>query len=158
MKKSDESGISSVELALLMPLVLLILFGIVEFGLILYDKQEITNASREGARKGAVYELTKDPSGNNVRMTKDEAYIKNYVINDCLKDLGTNKSRLITFASGAANVTAIPTAGCTSFGANLTVTVTYPYHFLLVPNIEKLLGSNGSTGINLSTSTTMRCE
>jgi Flp pilus assembly protein TadG len=33
----------------------MLLFGIIEFGIILYDKAMITNASREGARAGIVY-------------------------------------------------------------------------------------------------------
>lgn len=42
------------EFALVLPVLLLILFGIIEFGLVMFDQAVITNASREGARAGIV--------------------------------------------------------------------------------------------------------
>lgn len=51
---SRQSGTATVEFGLLLPVLLLIVSGIVEFGLALYDKAVITNASREGARAGIV--------------------------------------------------------------------------------------------------------
>ena len=50
----SESGASAVEFALLLPVLMLILFGIVEFGLALHRQAILTNASREGARLGIV--------------------------------------------------------------------------------------------------------
>jgi len=45
-----------VELALVLPLLLLILLGTVEFGLMYYDYIAIENGAREGARLGVVLE------------------------------------------------------------------------------------------------------
>ena len=45
---------AAVELALVLPLFLVMVFGMVEFSLMLYDKAVITNASREAARAGIV--------------------------------------------------------------------------------------------------------
>ena len=50
----SEKGQSMVELALILPIIILILFGILEFGRIFYSYIVITNAAREGARVGAV--------------------------------------------------------------------------------------------------------
>ncbi|MHB0977403.1 MAG: TadE/TadG family type IV pilus assembly protein [Candidatus Aquicultorales bacterium] len=50
----DAKGASSVEFAILMPVLILILFGIVEFGLAYRDYLSITHAAREGARLAAV--------------------------------------------------------------------------------------------------------
>jgi hypothetical protein len=50
----SESGASAVEFALLLPVLMLILFGIIEFGLALHRQAILTNASREGARLGIV--------------------------------------------------------------------------------------------------------
>ena len=44
-----------VEFALVAPLLFVLLFGIIESCLILYDQAFITNASREGARYAAMY-------------------------------------------------------------------------------------------------------
>ncbi len=49
-----ENGVATVEFGLILPMLLLIVSGIIEFGLALYDKAVITNASREGARAGIV--------------------------------------------------------------------------------------------------------
>jgi Flp pilus assembly protein TadG len=47
-------GVTAVEFALVLPLLLIILFGIIEVAILLYDKSIITNASREAARSGVV--------------------------------------------------------------------------------------------------------
>lgn len=50
----DERGLAATELALVLPLLLLIIFGIIEGGRIFSSWLEITNGAREGARYGAV--------------------------------------------------------------------------------------------------------
>lgn len=47
-------GVALMEMAIVLPLLFLLLFGILTFGIALYDQSVITNASREGARKGIV--------------------------------------------------------------------------------------------------------
>ncbi|HOG89211.1 MAG TPA: TadE/TadG family type IV pilus assembly protein [Smithella sp.] len=134
MKKLNERGVSAVEFALILPVLVLILFGIVEFGLILYNQQVITNASREGARAGILFAST--------RPTEQE--IKDVVAN-------YTSDHLVTFQNGTSSNPTVPTGPCTAFGSNLTVTVTYQYTFLMLDNL-------GFTGPNLTASTTMRCE
>lgn len=50
----QREGQALVELALVLPVLLLILFGIVEFGRIFHAYLVITNAAREGAREGVI--------------------------------------------------------------------------------------------------------
>lgn len=50
----SESGAALVEFTILMPVLFLILFGIVEFGMIVFTQNNMTNAAREGARTSAV--------------------------------------------------------------------------------------------------------
>ena len=47
-------GIATVELAIVAPLLILLLFGIIEFGLIVKDMVGLNQAAREGARTAAV--------------------------------------------------------------------------------------------------------
>jgi len=49
-----ERGQTLVELALVLPVIILILFGTLEFGRLFHSYIVITNAAREGARLGAV--------------------------------------------------------------------------------------------------------
>src|SRR5450759_2456703 len=48
-------GQSLVEFALVLPLLLLILLGIIQFGFIFNTQVTITNAAREGARAATIY-------------------------------------------------------------------------------------------------------
>ena len=48
---------SAVETVIIFMLLMMLLFGIIEFGLLLFDKHILTNASREGARAGIVVGL-----------------------------------------------------------------------------------------------------
>jgi hypothetical protein len=50
----SEAGAELVEFALVLPLLLLVLGGIVDFGMLMQRQQVVTNAAREGARLAAV--------------------------------------------------------------------------------------------------------
>ncbi len=52
-----QQGVAAVEFALALPLLLMLIFGLIDFGLAMYAKGLITNASQEGARFGAIYRL-----------------------------------------------------------------------------------------------------
>lgn len=54
MIKNNKKGQALVETALVLPIILLILLGIIEFGLIFNSYLVVGNASREGARTAAV--------------------------------------------------------------------------------------------------------
>ena len=51
----SERGSVAVEFALLVPVLFLILFGIINFGVLMYNQAVITNAAREGARWAAIH-------------------------------------------------------------------------------------------------------
>ncbi len=112
-----QKGVAAIEFAIVLPLLMMIIFGIIEFGLLLYDKQVITNASREGARIGISDVVVSDAD--------IEAVVANYVANN-----------LITFGTPTPPVTTIEPANRTGmvFGEDVTVTVTYNYDFLMLPN------------------------
>jgi Flp pilus assembly protein TadG len=54
MKLKNQKGQALVEMALIMPLFLLVVFGITEFGRALYILNSLNNAAREGARRASV--------------------------------------------------------------------------------------------------------
>ena len=56
-----DRGAAAVELAILLPVVLLILGGIVDFGRFFFTKIELTNAAREGVRAAIVTTGTPGP-------------------------------------------------------------------------------------------------
>lgn len=54
-KKGKERGAVAVEMAIVLPLLLLILLGIIEFGRALNVQVSLTQAAREGARYAAIH-------------------------------------------------------------------------------------------------------
>ena len=52
--KKREKGQSAVEFALVLPILLLIVCGILDFGWLFYNQLSVENACREGARVGCV--------------------------------------------------------------------------------------------------------
>jgi Flp pilus assembly protein TadG len=51
---ADEAGNALIEMAIIAPLLLLLLFGVIEFGLLLYKSIGISEGLREAGRQGAV--------------------------------------------------------------------------------------------------------
>jgi Flp pilus assembly protein TadG len=134
MIRLNERGASAVEFAILLPVLLLVLFGTIEFGMVMYSREVLTNASREGARAGIVQQTPKPTVG------QIQGVVTNY-----LTGTGVNMAN-VTFPGGGV------TGAGGVFPNNLTVTVQYRYDFF-VPAILML-----GTSINLSAQTVMRHE
>ncbi|WP_421380750.1 TadE/TadG family type IV pilus assembly protein (plasmid) [Paraburkholderia sp. DD10] len=131
-----QAGVAAVEFAFILPLLLLIVFGTVEFGIALYDKAVITNASREGARAGIVLKSPKPTS------TDIQNVVQNYT-----------SSYLVTFGT-PSTPTVTPTGQGGAFGTPLSVTVSYQYAGLgLGTMLSALTGP-----ITLSATTVMNNE
>jgi Flp pilus assembly protein TadG len=135
-----EKGAAMVEFAIVLPLLLILLFGIIELSIALYDKAVLTNASREGARAGIV--------AQNPRVA--DAAIRNTVRNYC-------STYLITFGNDIlddGDISITPASrNLLPFGTPLQVTVTYRYDFLVLSRIITILMGpitlNASTVMNL---------
>jgi Flp pilus assembly protein TadG len=132
----NQKGASAVEFALILPLLILVIFGIIEFGLLLYNQQVITNASREAARAGIVVGL--DRSGN-----EHETVSQNTATNYC-------SNHLVTFSNNPSPLS-ISTSGGAVSGDDLTVMVTYIYDFFIFSNI-------GIGPVTLDAKTIMKLE
>ena len=134
---TNQKGAALVEFAIVLPLLLVLVFGMIEFSIMFYDKAVITNASREGARAGIVYDFP-----DRVTMGQIEDAVKEYA-----------SGRLISF--GGANLAPdIVSNECLNAGDSLTVSVAYEYTYLVLPSLITTL-----TGpIDLTAVTTMRCE
>jgi len=59
-ESSNERGQTLVEFAALLPVLCLLLFGIIQFGVVFHDYITVTDASRVGARKAAVSRFVED--------------------------------------------------------------------------------------------------
>ena len=141
MKFNNKNGTAIVEFAIVLPVLLLILMGIIEFSLVLYDKAVLTNASREGARAGIV---SQNPRVNN-------SEIRDVVRNYCSTFLITWGADILE--DGDITISPDSRDGL-PFGNDLTVTVNYRYDFLVLPSfMTTALGP-----INLVAQTLMKLE
>ncbi len=57
--RSSQHGQSAVEIAVMLPALFIILFGIIMLGFMLTAFVQVSNAAREGARAGSVFRLTR---------------------------------------------------------------------------------------------------
>ena len=131
---SRERGQSLVEFALVLPVFLILIFGIVDFGLGLRAWITITNAAREGARVGAV--------------RGDCEAIENQVI--------STSGGLIT----SADQITIEPADCDgTAGDSVRVTVEYEYD-LITPlgGMLSIIGGGVPSSFSIQSTSDMRVE
>jgi Flp pilus assembly protein TadG len=69
----DSRGQTLTEFALVLPILVLLLFGIVQFGVVFNHYLTITDATRAGARQGAVSRHLGDPTGAVVSRVRASA-------------------------------------------------------------------------------------
>jgi Flp pilus assembly protein TadG len=104
----DESGQSMTEFAVILPVLVVLLFGIVQFGILFNNYVTLTDAVRAGARAAAVSRQASDPVGNATSAVRSSAGDLNQ------GNLGVNVS------------------SSWSPGSPVTVTATYPYSISLL--------------------------
>ena len=133
-----QRGASMVEFAFVLPLLIVLIFGIIEFGLYLYNQQVITNASREGARAGIVAPIPRLLDTGGSGCTTPPSSIDQVVQCYCA-------SHIVSLGSGSSGPTTTveiiqPDGTVTGWSSNapfgdlLRVTVNYTYAFWVIPN------------------------
>ena len=136
-----QAGSNLVEFALVLPLLLILVMGIVEVGLVIYDKAVITNAAREGARAGIVF---RDP---RMQLGEIQTVVQNYA-NAYLVTFGTTPAPTVEWL-----VEDLDNNTVQSSGDRLTVTVRYQYDYLMLGNFIPGIGT-----LNLQSTSVMRYE
>ncbi len=125
---SGERGAAAVEMAIILPLLLFVLFGIIDFGRMLNAQLTLTEAAREGARAAA---LGQDPYAR-------------------VKSVAANLSGV------GATVTTCPAGGSTS--ADAVVTTTYTFTFVTpLSALAPLFGGKSSSQVALTGRGVMPC-
>ena len=165
MTIKNQKGASAVEFAFVLPLLIVLLFGIVEFSLLLYNKAVITNACREAARDGIVLRNPKLFTGG--RDTLIQNTVTTYITN---RLISFGQSNIPTTPGGWTRVNVPPiydfnhsiidlnSNGLGDAGESLTVQVRYYYQFLLLPNLMQLVKGNLTNTVTLNAVTVMRFE
>ena len=113
----DERGATAVEFGLIAPVLLLILAGIVDFGITLNNYLELTDAVRVGARQFAIAGSTTTPMSSATTALKAAA--ANLTPGSITITYKVNTTACATDAACQAALTA-------AAGQSATVTATYP--------------------------------
>ena len=151
LTRSKKNGLTIVEFSLLLPIFFVIIFGIIEFGVMMYDRAIIINASREAARAAVVYgsNFTKeDGKYSFFYMSKEN--IESMVKSHC-------NENLISFKPGVEIIigTDPPDPENAISGEYLNVKVQYEFNFLV---LSKLVNNLKGSPVYLRAETIMRFE
>ncbi len=123
----SESGVAAIEMAIVLPLLLLILFGIITFGTVFYNYIVITNAAREGARWGSINTL---PAAGPTVCGPTSALPSGPPANPCQVANSYTSDMLINYGGGTSTqttTTMVTTGTAPATTSILTVTVTFNF-------------------------------
>lgn len=136
-REAAQQGAVAVELALVLPLLLLLLIGILEFALLFNAQISITHAAREGARLEAV-----DPDN-------DAADVRAATLN-ALQVTNVDPDEAVITVAAACDDSSDP-------GDNATVQITYDYTFLLLPDFSDSFFGGAISNPTIGGQAVMRC-
>jgi Flp pilus assembly protein TadG len=128
-------GTSVVEMALVLPLLLLLVFAIGDFGIAYTRWNSLTNAAREGARVGVVFRA---PCNAGTVTTEIQNTVSTYASSS-----GLDGPSIVTTVAGV----------CAGTGTQLTVTSTVPYNYIAMAALAGLAPT-----LDLNAQTVMRNE
>ena len=138
-RKTDDTGAELIELAIVLPILLLVVAGIMDFGFLFQRYEVVTNAAREGARVAVL------PGYGTADV---QARVQSYLT--------------------ASGLTATPTVPPPVIGTVLlpsglsvttvTVNVQYPSQFSFIGPIAAMIGGTGWGTITLQANSVMRVE
>jgi Flp pilus assembly protein TadG len=109
------AGMAMVEFVLILPALIVMLFGILEFGVLFFQWQTLSNAAREGAREAIVF-----------RKNCDSAAVQS-LIEQTVIDYASSAN--IAVDAGDVSIT----GPCTGSGEPLRVEVSHDFDFFVLP-------------------------
>jgi len=109
----DQQGQTMTEFAIVLPVLVLLVFAVIQFGITFNNYLALTDAARAGARKAAVSRLSGNGSGAGVSATRAAA-----------ADLNQSKLNVTVSSSWTQ-------------GNDVSVTATYPYSISLLGLVVK---------------------
>jgi hypothetical protein len=155
LRSRREKGSLTIEMALAMPVLLFLIAGVLDLGMLFYEKQVITNASREGARAAVKAVDTGTSVVADLTQTEVKQKVQNYLNQYAIKDLDDSP---LVLSSGTFDYFWADTPS----GKVLTVELKQiPCKMMLIPNVKTLFGGTRSSGDDvyyLSAQTSMAAE
>jgi Flp pilus assembly protein TadG len=138
--RQSERGQAIVELALTLPLLLLIVLGIFDFGLMFQRFEVVTNAAREGARVAVLPDYTAGQAATHAQNYLAAGGVSGTVVSACGGAISPGK----ICVSVAPGTTTIPTTPAKTV-SQMVVTVEYDHQHVFVGPIVQLFGGTLGT-------------
>ncbi len=150
-----QKGSIVIEMALILPLFLFFMGGIIDLGLLFWEKHVITNATREGARAAVKAIDTGKAVVAQMSQSQIQQIVQNYLDQCNLKNLDGSPLKI-----GSSNFSYTWTN--TGSGLVLDVSLTQiPYKMMLLPNFSTFFGGSrtpGDDAFYLAAQTSMAAE
>jgi Flp pilus assembly protein TadG len=145
-----EHGAVAVEFAIIVPILLLLAFGIIDFGHAWYMRHMMSDASREGARYGTRYQT--DATGHRILPKSLTPTADTYILTTwgLTSRLPADAAPQVTLGGAAATETNASILA----GEDFIVTITATKTWFVLGNLIPGLGDSKT----LSVATTMTCE
>ncbi|MBP7569560.1 MAG: pilus assembly protein [Acidobacteria bacterium] len=139
-RRQSRAGSELIEFAFVLPLLLVLVFGMVDFGIALYNKAIVTAASREGARAGTAFRTPPLSDGAVAQLVRDYC-----------------EDRLINFG-GASTTPRVEVDPAPPPGSQRRVRVEYEHHFAVISALVGLFDEAVADSVLIQAATTMRME
>ena len=154
--RRSESGAELVEFALTLPLLLLVVLGMIEFGFVFQQYEVVTNAAREGARIAALPTYASNAAAAQANVTaRVNEYLTAGGLNPALATIcGGGMGCPGDWASVKVQLAAGPPAVCVF---TFPVKVSYPHPTPFIGGIITYFGGSYGT-LTLSATSKMRTE
>jgi Flp pilus assembly protein TadG len=159
-RRMREGAVSLVEFALVAPLAMLLLMGLVVLGIVVTDQVELTNAVRDGARAAAV--CGSNPTGTTTlpdgSTACSDANLATWLTGIVQGSHGGVATPTVTVYNSAQPRAPLGSSlsGCQK-GYTVEVSATYAQP-LFVPLVGRFLGTGGSTTRSLTAKADATCE
>lgn len=141
------AGQAMVEFALVVPIFLLLVIGVIEFGRAWNLQQTITDAAREGARRAVVFDPT-------LTVAEVQTAVKAKI-----QAAGFDSAQAtIVWQDCTAACTAVADFNALTRGDVLNVQVRMPYRFMFLKPLVNLVNTSANGSLTLQTATQMRKE
>jgi Flp pilus assembly protein TadG len=129
-KSSAASGQGLVEFALVFPIIVLLLFGIVDLGRAVYDYSTLANAARQGARVAAVNQVTTSNASCTEDMPVEDPANPHWSVKACAADAAVSlgvQTSAVTVSYSPPPSTTLSCSPTLDVGCIASVTVAYTW-------------------------------
>jgi len=151
-----ERGAVAVEFAIILPVLLLLVFGAIDFGHAWYMRHVVQNSCREGARYATRYQTKTDGTGDRLLPSALTPSIQDYVLNTALKN---GDSSLLPSDAGAVVTPSGPGYTVTDVKdlplKDLKVEVSAKKYWFI---LNKLVPGITDDFVEIKVAATMKCE